>query len=117
MATGARQVLIVDDDREFARALERFLRRHGYTVSVENDADLARWAPPHAVGVFELEIAEQSGVTLAEELLASGQIEHAIFFTGRVVPPQDGRVGAAWPIIGKADGALRLLAVLRQVLS
>ncbi len=70
-------ILVVDDDARLARLLERFLRTHGFAVTVAADATVAR--ARLAQFAFDLVVLDvmlpgDDGVTLAREIRARSDL-------------------------------------------
>ena len=80
-------LLVVEDDRHVLRALARMLRSTGYVTwtvhSVEGVLDLPR---EFDAGVFDIELEDGDGVTLARRLHDAGRVRRVIFFTGCTDP-------------------------------
>lgn len=110
-----RSVLVVDDDVECATSLARMLGRLGFCVDVAWGAAEARDGLEHSVGVLEVELAGDCGVTLAFDLLASGRVNHVVFFTKSRDAPALAAARAAAPVFSKLEGAEPLIRMLRAL--
>jgi DNA-binding response OmpR family regulator len=78
-------VLAVEDNAIVARPLARFLAHSGYDVRhVDSCASARALQEVFDVGVFDIELADGSGIDLCVELRARGRIRGAIFYTGIV---------------------------------
>lgn len=79
------QILIVDDDEDFATALARAMRRRGFAVAV---ADCPREAlavvreQPFQHIVLDLRLGEESGLTLIPQLLDANPSLRVVVLTG-----------------------------------
>jgi DNA-binding response OmpR family regulator len=79
------RLLVVEDNPVLARPLARFLAQSGYTVQHADRCASARAAVgPFDVGVFDILLPDGSGIDLCTELLASGTVDAAVFYTGIV---------------------------------
>lgn len=105
-----RRLLVTEDDAGLARALARLLRSYGHDVYVASSCAEARLATDRfSLGVFDIELPDGNGVTLAAELLESGRVKRAVFFTGAEDPSSLRDATALGPVVTKARG----VAVLR----
>jgi two-component system, OmpR family, response regulator len=83
-------VLVVDDDDLVGRMVHRLLDREGHDIVVVTDAAQAsRLERSFDVGVFDWHLPGPGGLALARELLASGRVRRAVFFTGGVSHESD----------------------------
>jgi DNA-binding response OmpR family regulator len=105
-----RRLLVVEDDKALARALARLLRSYGHDVYLAETCSEARAAPGRfSLSVFDIDLPDGDGVDLARELLDSGKIKRAVFFTGANHGSISQRAAGYGPIITKTRG----VAVLR----
>jgi DNA-binding response OmpR family regulator len=82
IATRARRVLVVEDDRLARRMLFRALAVRGYRVTmVATIAEARAVAASYDIGIIDGELPDGNGVDLAIDLLGRGVIGRAIFFT------------------------------------
>ena len=90
--TGARRVLIIDDEPSIRMALKRFFSKRGWQVDEAGDgaaalkALLAPNAPDYTVVVSDLKMPGLSGIALHDRLLADrpGIVARMVFSTGDV---------------------------------
>jgi DNA-binding response OmpR family regulator len=79
------RVLAVEDNAILARPLTRFLAHSGYEVTYADGCARARTlTDTFDVGVFDIELADGSGIDLCLELRARGVVRSAVFYTGVV---------------------------------
>ena len=98
-------MLLVDDEPTLARALVRLLRRDGYDVSMAASCGEARaLSGRYSVGIFDIDLPDGDGLSLAEELLASSVVRRAVFFSGTTNAQVRVRAGNIGPFIDKAQG-------------
>ncbi len=111
------RLLVVEDDRAVARAIARFLRRRGYSVSVAHSraAALSRRGE-FTCGVFDVDLPDGSGIELAKELLESSRVDRAVFFSAS---PRSGvaqRAERLGTFVHKAEGVAELGEAVAAVL-
>lgn len=110
------RLLHVEDDRLVARALARLLRPSGFElIHAVNCQEARKLDEVFALGLFDIDLPDGSGVNLARDLLEAGRVVRAVFFTAsdnaRALT-EASRLGA---VILKAEGVDRLLEVLKAV--
>ncbi len=83
-------ILFVENDSLVARSVERVLRRNGLRVQHISSCHAARKAvelmkagdvTPFELGIFDVDLGDGNGVSLAQELLESGLVRRSVFFT------------------------------------
>jgi CheY-like chemotaxis protein len=107
------RLLVVEDDPQLMRVLERLLGSFGHEVVVTTSCREARDAGAFAVGIFDIGLPDGDGVELAWDLLASGRIAHAVFFTGSSDHTDLRRAEDCGVVIPKSRG----VAVLRVAIA
>jgi len=76
------RVLLVEDDPELARTVERSLAHYGHRTVVAGSVAAARaLTDSFDCGILDIDLPDGSGVRLAETLLDRGQIGAAVFFS------------------------------------
>src|SRR5262245_66059152 len=76
------QVLLVEDDPELARTVERSLAHYGHrTVIAGSVAAAEALSESFDCGILDIDLPDGNGVHLAETLLDRGQIGAAVFFS------------------------------------
>jgi DNA-binding NarL/FixJ family response regulator len=117
MSDAASRLLLVEDDPEFSRVLSRFLRRERLEVTAAPSCAAARaltcWFD---VGVFDIGLGDGNGVDLAEQLLSSGHVGRAVFFTAASRTPLLHRTSRLGPVVRKQDGVEALVQVVLGLL-
>jgi DNA-binding response OmpR family regulator len=76
------RVLLVEDDPELARTVERSLAHYGHrTVMAGSVAAAEALSDNFDCGILDIDLPDGSGVQLAEALLDRGQIGAVVFFS------------------------------------
>lgn len=110
-------ILLVEDERQLARAISRTLRTQGFDVVAAPSSAMARVLDCRfKVGVFDIDLGDGSGVDLARELLASGRVSQAVFFTATTAVAELEAAAALGPVVSKCEGVDALLPVLIQAI-
>jgi DNA-binding response OmpR family regulator len=112
------RVLLVEDDPEMARTLERVLARYGHrTTLVRSAAEADALGQVHDCGLFDIDLPDGSGVELAERLLDRGELTTVVFFsacTDAEVLEHASRIGS---FVSKASGTRALEVALAAAAS
>ena len=81
-----KNVLLVEDDPELLRTLDRLLTSDGHVVTTASSEVAARAAAlaagPFAFGVLDINLTPGNGLDLAIDLRARGAIREWVLFTG-----------------------------------
>lgn len=113
-----KRLLIVEDEATLARAVARLLRKAGYEVFLAGSCEEARRAPgTFSLGVFDLELPDGDGVSLAGELGRGGAVRRTVFFTGSRCTQQRKLAGVLGPLVDKSRGFHQLEAVIQAALA
>ena len=96
----ALRVLLVDDEREFAAALAKVLRRRQFEVSVAEDGDAALQridGPAFDVVVLDVKMPGRDGLEVLSEIKLRAPSTEVILLTGHrsVVDERDGLLTGA----------------------
>jgi DNA-binding NtrC family response regulator len=113
-----KRLLLVEDEATLARAITRLLRRRGHDVFLAGSCtDAKRATGTFSMGIFDIDLPDGDGLSLAERLLKDGIVRRAIFFSGT----QDGavthRASALGPFVEKIKGFPALEAVIDRTLA
>jgi len=111
------RVLVVEDDPEMTRTVERVLGRYGHSItSVRDVTDADALAGTYDCGVFDIDLPDGNGVELAERMLDRGQITAAVFFSASTDPTLLERARRIGNFVTKSAGTRSLeLAVAQAV--
>lgn len=112
------RILVLEDNLVLASALARLLGRMGYEVTVVASCVHARAVQGRfALGVFDLDLPDGSGVDVAADLIRAGTMSGVVFYTGTL----DGalvRQAEQWgPCVTKTEATLALLEAVRVALA
>ena len=124
MATKAARVLIIDDERMMAEALKAWLSAQpncalaGYAARADEGHELCLATRPDIV-LLDIELPGQSGLELADELLAELPATRVLMMSGLMDPHTIWRVwqSGVHGYIDKTEGLTALSEALRTVLS
>jgi DNA-binding response OmpR family regulator len=109
LATKAR-LLVVEDDPVLARTIGRALSALGISVVCAGTCGAGRSAEGlFDGGVFDIDLPDGDGITLAEDLLRAGVVSTAVFFSGRSETDVVGRARALGRFVPKTAGVSKLL--------
>lgn len=117
--TGARRLLLVDDDQLFCEVLSEALARRGYRIDVSHDAEgalaQARDAPPD-YALIDLRMPGPSGLTLIQALTAINPAVRIVILTGyaSIATAVEAIKLGAFHYLTKPAGVEDILAVLRE---
>lgn len=100
-----KRLLLVEDEATLARAVARLLRRREHEVLVARSCDEARSASgSFSMGIFDIDLPDGDGLSLAQELLGRSIVRRVVFFSGTVDPLVRVRAANIGPFIDKAQG-------------
>ena len=104
------QVLVIDDDPILVDVVRRLLSKAGVDVVTATSATEARARSERfAAGVFDIELGRDCGVALAEEMLATGAVAGAVFYTGGASEAKLLRASQLGPVVSKGEHPNRLV--------
>jgi len=113
-----KRLLLVDDEATLVRAMGRLLRRAGYDVFLAGNCDEARRASgSFSLGVFDIDLPDGDGITLAEGLTAGGAVRRAIFFSSTSDESLRARASRLGVFIDKSRGFPTLYATIELALA
>lgn len=113
-----KRLLLVEDEATLARAITRLLRGRGHDVFLAGSCDEARRATgTFSMGVFDIDLPDGDGLSLAEELLRKAIVRRAIFFSGTHDRAARLRASELGPFVEKSKGFQELEAVIDRALA
>jgi DNA-binding response OmpR family regulator len=116
-------VLYVENDKFVARAVQRVLRHGGLRVQHIAGCTAARalaelvhegMTEPFDIGIFDIDLDDGNGVSLAEELTTAGMVKHSVFFTASTDERVHCRARGLGIVVNKNVGASALLETIRH---
>ena len=112
------KVLLVEDDPELARTVERVLARYGHaTVTVGNVASAELLSDVFDCGILDIDLPDGSGVRLAERLLDRGQLGAVVFFSASADADTVAEAAEIGVFVAKAAGTRGLERALADAVS
>lgn len=113
-----KRLLLVEDEATLARAVARLLRRRGHEVFLASSCDEARCASgSFSIGVFDIDLADGDGVSLAEELVRKSVVRRVVFFSGTNDAKVRVHASNLGPFVDKSKGFPELEAVIARSLA
>jgi DNA-binding response OmpR family regulator len=113
-----KRLLLVEDEATLARAVTRLLRRRGHEVFLAGTCEEARHAEDSfSIGIFDVDLPDGDGLSLAEELLRKSVVRRAIFFSGTPDKMVRVRATALGAFVEKFRGFPELAAAIDRVLA
>lgn len=112
------RVLLVEDDPELARTVERSLAHYGHrTVIATTVAASEALTDSFDCGILDIDLPDGSGVRLAETLLDRGQIGAAVFFSASTDPDTLAEAREIGPFVAKTAGVRVLERAVAEAVS
>jgi len=112
------RVLLVEDDPELARTVERSLGHYGHrTVIASTVAASEALSESFDCGILDIDLPDGSGVRLAETLLDRGQIGAAVFFSASTDPDTLAEAREIGPFVAKTAGVRVLEKAVAEAVS
>jgi DNA-binding response OmpR family regulator len=112
------RVLLVEDDPEVARTVERVLARYGHTCTmvsrIQTALDLDQCFD---CGVFDIDLPDGSGVVLAKRLLDGGRLGAVVFFSASTDAEVQEQACEFGPFVAKSAGTRELEQALSEAVS
>jgi DNA-binding response OmpR family regulator len=112
------RVVLVEDDPELARTVERVLSRYGHrTVIASSVAAAAALKDNFDCGILDIDLPDGSGVALARRLLDSGQVGVVVFYSASTDTDVIAEAGELGPFVPKAAGTRELERAVADAVS
>jgi DNA-binding response OmpR family regulator len=114
------RVLVLEDDPLLRRSLERWLGTEGFVVTAAPDGASAHRAAESAsfdVGIFDIDLPDSNGVSVAAALLEAGRVDRAVFFTAATSERDLATAFKHGVVVNKRDGAGPLMSVLAEMVN
>jgi DNA-binding response OmpR family regulator len=112
------RVVLVEDDPELARTVERVLSRYGHITSIAASVAAAEaLKASFDCGILDIDLPDGSGVELARRMLDSGQVGAVVFFSASTDPDVIADAGELGPFVPKSAGTRELERALAEAAS
>ena len=112
------RVVLVEDDPELARTVERVLARYGHTTRVATSvASAEALTGSFDCGVLDIDLPDGNGVELAARMLDAGQVGAVVFFSASTDPDVIAQARELGPFVSKAEGTRELERALTEAAS
>jgi DNA-binding response OmpR family regulator len=99
------RVVLVEDDPELARTVERVLSRYGHRTTIAPSIAAANALKgSFDCGILDIDLPDGSGVALARRMLDGGQVGAVVFFSASTDPTVIAEAGELGPFVAKAAG-------------
>ena len=112
------RILLVEDDPELARTVERSLAHYGHrTVIASTVAATEALSESFDCGILDIDLPDGSGVRLAETLLDRGQIGAVVFFSASSDPDTLAEARETGLFVPKTSGVRELERAVAEAVS
>lgn len=112
------KLLMVEDDPEMARTVERVLARYGHrSTIVRSAAEADAVSEVYDCGLFDIDLPDGNGVELAERMLDRGQLTAAVFFSACTDADLLERAGSVGVFVAKSAGTRPLERAVAEAVS
>jgi DNA-binding response OmpR family regulator len=112
------RVLLVEDDPELARTVERSLAHYGHrTVIAGTVAATEALSDSFDCGILDIDLPDGNGVRLAETLLDRGQIGAVVFFSASTDPDTLAQACEVGLFVAKTAGVRELERAVAEAVS
>jgi len=112
------RVVLVEDDPELARTVERVLTRYGHNTTVASSiAQAEALTGTFDCGILDIDLPDGNGVDLAVRMLDSGQIGAVVFYSASSDPDVIAQARELGPFVSKAAGTRELERALAEASS
>lgn len=112
------RVVLVEDDPELARTLERVLARYGHVTAVASSVAAAeRLGQRFDCGILDIDLPDGSGVALAGRMLDAGQLGAVVFYSASTDPDVIAEARELGPFVPKSAGTRELERALADAVS
>ncbi len=116
---GSITILLVEDSSLLASSLARCLARRGYivrTAATTAEAEASVEKEPLDCGIFDIQLGDEDGITLAARLLDARRVRCVVFYSGTIDGLSLDRAAALGPLVHKEEPLEELArAVLAEV--
>lgn len=112
------RVVLVEDDPELARTVERVLSRYGHVTTIVGSVAAARaLTESFDCGILDIDLPDGNGVQLAERMLDQGQVGAVVFYSASTDAEVVAEACELGPFVAKAAGTRELERALADAVS
>lgn len=112
------RVVLVEDDPELARTVERVLSRYGHVTTIASNVAAAQALEGNFdCGILDIDLPDGSGVVLAGRMLDGGQVGAVVFYSASTDPDVIAQARELGPFVAKSDGTRELERALAEAVS
>jgi DNA-binding response OmpR family regulator len=112
------RIVLVEDDPELARTVERVLARYGHVTTIApNVATAEALTSSFDCGILDIDLPDGNGVSLAARMLDEGRVGAVVFFSASTDPDVIENATELGPFVAKAAGMRELERALADAVS
>jgi DNA-binding response OmpR family regulator len=112
------RVVLVEDDPEVARTIERVLARYGHVTTIAPSVAAAeQLGLSFDCGILDIDLPDGSGVALAARLLDNGQLGAVVFHSASTDAAVIAEARELGPFVFKSAGTRELERALAEAVS
>ena len=112
------RVVLVEDDPELARTVERVLARYGHVTTVASSVAAANaLTGSFDCGILDIDLPDGNGVQLAAPMLDGGQVGVDVFYSASTDPSVMADASELGPFVAKSAGINELTRALGEAIS
>jgi len=113
------RVILVEDDPELARTVERVLARYGHVTAVAPSIAAAERLGQQSFdcGILDIDLPDGSGVALATRMLDAGQVGAVVFYSASTDADVVAEAREIGPFVPKSAGTRELERALAEAVS
>ena len=113
------RVILVEDDPELARTVERVLARYGHVTAIAPNVAAAERLGGQSFdcGILDIDLPDGSGVALATRMLDAGQVGAVVFYSASTDLDVLAEARELGPFVAKSEGTRALERALAEAVS
>jgi|SRR5690349_10623555 len=112
------RVVLVEDDPELARTVERVLSRYGHTTAIASSVAAAEALQgSFDCGILDIDLPDGNGVSLAARMLDDGRVGAVVFYSASTDSDVIASAGRLGPFVPKSAGTRELERAVAEAVS
>jgi DNA-binding response OmpR family regulator len=112
------RIVLVEDDPELARTVERVLARYGHVTTIATTVAAAEaLTSSFDCGILDIDLPDGNGVTLAGHMLDEGRVGVVVFYSASTDAAVMASASELGPFVAKSAGTRELERALAEALS